>query len=58
MYLAYGTIQRLRTLDAALDPDRRRARPRLEHRLANALRLGTFELLFSAAPRRRRSTRP
>jgi 16S rRNA (cytosine967-C5)-methyltransferase len=52
MHLAFGTIQRLRTLDAALEQVAGRPPQRLEHKLAHALRLGTFELLFSATPAR------
>jgi 16S rRNA (cytosine967-C5)-methyltransferase len=46
-HLAYGTVQRRRTLDAALETLARRAPDGLEPGLANALRLGTFELLFA-----------
>jgi 16S rRNA (cytosine967-C5)-methyltransferase len=52
MHLAYGTIQRRRTLDAALAQIAGRPPQRLEHKLAHALRIGTFELLFSATPDR------
>jgi 16S rRNA (cytosine967-C5)-methyltransferase len=46
-HLAYGTVQRRRTLDAALETLANRAPEGLEPPLANALRLGAFELLFA-----------
>jgi 16S rRNA (cytosine967-C5)-methyltransferase len=46
-HLAYGTVQRRRTLDAALETLARRAPDGLEPPLAHALRLGTFEILFA-----------
>jgi 16S rRNA (cytosine967-C5)-methyltransferase len=50
MHLAYGTVQRRRTLDEALVALAGRRPERLEHALAHALRLGTYELLFAHTP--------
>jgi 16S rRNA (cytosine967-C5)-methyltransferase len=49
MHLAFGTVQRRRTLDAALERLAGRRPERLEHLLAHALRLGAYQLLFSDA---------
>ena len=44
--LAYGTVQRLRTLDHALDAASSRPLKRIDARLLDALRLGAFQVLF------------
>lgn len=46
-HLALGTVQRRRTLDAALEQLASRPVKRLERVLAHALRLGAFQLLFA-----------
>ena len=46
-HLALGTVQRRRTLDAALEQLADRPVNRLERKLAHALRLGAFQLLFA-----------
>ena len=46
-HLALGTVQRRRTLDAALEQLASRPVKRLERMLAHALRLGAFQLLFA-----------
>jgi 16S rRNA (cytosine967-C5)-methyltransferase len=47
MHLAFGTVQRRRTLDAALEEIAGRPVRRLEWRLAHVLRLGVFQILFA-----------
>jgi 16S rRNA (cytosine967-C5)-methyltransferase len=47
MHLAFGTVQRRRTLDAALEEIAKRPVQRLERRLAQVLRLGVFQILFA-----------
>ena len=47
MHLAFGTVQRRRTLDAALEEIASRPAQRLERRLAHVLRLGVFQILFA-----------
>jgi len=47
MHLAYGTVQRKRTLDEALLALAGRRADRLERPLAHALRLGAFQVLFA-----------
>jgi 16S rRNA (cytosine967-C5)-methyltransferase len=47
MHLAFGTVQRRRTLDAALEELAKRPVQRLERRLAHVLRLGVFQILFA-----------
>ena len=47
MHLAFGTVQRRRTLDAALEEIASRSAQRLERRLAHVLRLGVFQILFA-----------
>ena len=47
MHLAFGTVQRRRTLDAALEEIASRPVQRLERRLAHVLRLGVFQILFA-----------
>jgi 16S rRNA (cytosine967-C5)-methyltransferase len=44
--LAYGTVQRLRTIDHALQAASSRPLKRVDARLLDALRLGAFQLLF------------
>ncbi|MGN6429316.1 MAG: transcription antitermination factor NusB [Gaiellaceae bacterium] len=48
--LAYGTIQRVRTLDFAVETLGRRPVPRLDPPVRAALRLGAYELGFMATP--------
>ena len=47
MHLAFGSVQRRRTLDAALEQIAGRPVGRLERRLARVLQLGVFQLLFT-----------
>ena len=47
MHLAFGAVQRRRTLDAALEEIAGRPVQRLERRLAHILELGVFQLLFA-----------
>ena len=47
MHLAFGTVQRRRTLDAALEEIAGRPVQRLERRLAHVLQLGVFQILFA-----------
>ncbi len=47
MHLAFGTVQRRRTLDAALEELAERPVQRLERRLAHVLQLGVFQILFA-----------
>jgi 16S rRNA (cytosine967-C5)-methyltransferase len=47
MHLAFGTVQRRRTLDAALEELAKRPVQRLERRLAHVLQLGVFQILFA-----------
>ena len=47
MHLAFGTVQRRRTLDAALEEIATRPVQRLERRLAHVLQLGVFQILFA-----------
>lgn len=47
MHLAFGTVQRRRTLDAALEEIADRPVQRLERRLAHVLQLGVFQILFA-----------
>ncbi len=47
MHLAFGTVQRRRTLDAALEELAKRPVQRLERGLAHVLQLGVFQLLFA-----------
>jgi 16S rRNA (cytosine967-C5)-methyltransferase len=47
MHLAFGTVQRRRTLDAALEEIAGRPVRRLERRLAHVLQLGVFQILFA-----------
>jgi 16S rRNA (cytosine967-C5)-methyltransferase len=47
MHLALGTVQRRRTLDAALEEIAGRSPQRLERRLAHVLQLGVFQILFA-----------
>ena len=47
MHLAFGSVQRRRTLDAALEEIAGRPVQRLERRLAHVLRLGVFQILFA-----------
>jgi 16S rRNA (cytosine967-C5)-methyltransferase len=47
MHLAFGTVQRRRTLDAALEEIAGRPVQRLERRLAHILQLGVFQILFA-----------
>jgi 16S rRNA (cytosine967-C5)-methyltransferase len=47
MHLAFGTVQRRRTLDAALEDIAGRPVQRLERRLAHVLQLGVFQILFA-----------
>ena len=47
MHLAFGTVQRRRTLDAALEEIASRPVQRLERRLAHVLQLGVFQILFA-----------
>jgi 16S rRNA (cytosine967-C5)-methyltransferase len=47
MHLAFGTVQRRRTLDAALEEIAKRPVQRLERRLARVLQLGVFQILFA-----------
>ncbi len=47
MHLAFGTVQRRRTLDAALEEIAERPVQRLERRLAHVLQLGVFQILFA-----------
>jgi 16S rRNA (cytosine967-C5)-methyltransferase len=48
MRLAYGTVQRLRTLDAAIEELGGRPPMRLQAPLRHALRVSAYELLFDA----------
>ena len=48
-FLALGTVQHLRTLDAAIASAAERSVDRLERPLLHALRLGTFQLLFAGS---------
>jgi 16S rRNA (cytosine967-C5)-methyltransferase len=48
-FLALGTVQHLRTLDAAIAAAAERSVDRLERPLLHALRLGTFQLLFAGS---------
>jgi 16S rRNA (cytosine967-C5)-methyltransferase len=48
-FLALGTVQHLRTLDAAISNAAARSVDRLERPLLHALRLGTFQLLFAGS---------
>ena len=45
--IAYGTVQRMRTLDHALAAASSRSLTRVDAALLDALRLGTFQLLYS-----------
>jgi 16S rRNA (cytosine967-C5)-methyltransferase len=47
MHLAFGTVQRRRTLDAALEEIAGRPVQRLERKLAHVLQLGVFQILFA-----------
>ena len=47
MHLAFGAVQRRRTLDAALEEIAGRPVQRLERRLAHVLQLGVFQILFA-----------
>jgi 16S rRNA (cytosine967-C5)-methyltransferase len=47
MHLAFGAVQRRRTLDAALEELAGRPVQRLERRLAHVLQLGVFQILFA-----------
>jgi 16S rRNA (cytosine967-C5)-methyltransferase len=47
MHLAFGSVQRRRTLDAALEEIAGRPVQRLERRLAHVLQLGVFQILFA-----------
>jgi 16S rRNA (cytosine967-C5)-methyltransferase len=47
MHLAFGAVQRRRTLDAALEEIANRPVQRLERRLAHVLELGVFQILFA-----------
>ena len=47
MHLAFGTVQRRRTLDSALEEIAGRPVRRLERRLAHVLQLGVFQILFA-----------
>ncbi len=47
MHLAFGTVQRRRTLDAALEELANRPVQRLERKLAHVLQLGVFQILFA-----------
>ena len=47
MHLAFGAVQRRRTLDAALEELAKRPVQRLERKLAHVLQLGVFQLLFA-----------
>ena len=47
MHLAFGTVQRRRTLDAALEEIAKRPVQRLERGLAHVLQLGVFQILFA-----------
>lgn len=47
MHLAFGAVQRRRTLDAALEEIAGRPVQRLERRLAHVLELGVFQILFA-----------
>ena len=47
MHLAFGAVQRRRTLDAALEELANRPVQRLERRLAHVLQLGVFQILFA-----------
>lgn len=47
MHLAFGAVQRRRTLDAALEELAQRPVQRLERRLAHVLQLGVFQILFA-----------
>jgi 16S rRNA (cytosine967-C5)-methyltransferase len=47
MHLAFGTVQRRRTLDAALEDIAGRPVQRLERRLGHVLELGVFQILFA-----------
>jgi 16S rRNA (cytosine967-C5)-methyltransferase len=47
MHLAFGAVQRRRTLDAALEELAKRPVQRLERRLAHVLQLGVFQILFA-----------
>lgn len=47
MHLAFGSVQRRRTLDAALEQIAGRPVGRLERRLAHVLQLGVFQILFT-----------
>ena len=47
MHLAFGAVQRRRTLDAALEEIAGRPVRRLERRLAHVLQLGVFQILFA-----------
>ena len=47
MHLAFGAVQRRRTLDAALEDIAGRPVQRLERRLAHVLELGVFQILFA-----------
>jgi 16S rRNA (cytosine967-C5)-methyltransferase len=46
-FLALGTVQRLRTLDRAIELAAGRSPDRLERPLLHALRLGAFQILFA-----------
>src|ERR1700712_2903768 len=48
-FLALGTVQHLRTLDAAISNAAARSVDRLERPLLHALRLGTFQLLYAGS---------
>jgi 16S rRNA (cytosine967-C5)-methyltransferase len=48
-FLALGTVQHLRTLDAAIELAAERSPDRLERPLLHALRLGAFQLLFAGS---------
>ena len=48
-FLALGTVQHLRTLDAAIEHAAERSPDRLERPLLHALRLGAFQLLFAGS---------
>ncbi|HEY3612754.1 MAG TPA: transcription antitermination factor NusB [Gaiellales bacterium] len=47
MHLAFGAVQRRRTLDAALEEIAGRPVQRLERKLAHVLQLGVFQILFA-----------
>jgi 16S rRNA (cytosine967-C5)-methyltransferase len=47
MHLAFGAVQRRRTLDAALEEIAGRPVQRLERKLAHVLELGVFQILFA-----------